>query len=640
MKIYIVIILCLFALQVNAQWLSTSYISKEKIHFQLVNNSEEYFCFPGLEDCKSLVVDKQLKLSDNGLIKFASEFGFSKDIKVGYHYSFDNPVEVKSLNGRLTLNSYVNNIKRCLLLIRDVNLKWLAKEIYFEGEGYNTELNFYLNSFSGQVNGNDQQMNLNLVEIYLLCEASIPDLNSKLVIGNLSISEYESHIPGSNHPWINGLLSGERISNVNMLDEYSQWAEDKLSENLTYSEIPTFDEFGDTHGYLAELINFDCVGNDCDERKFFESFVKEYLKIYPFYTERGLDSAGIKNRISNFFSENTLVDYSDFIHSFKDLFSKELADPHVGIEVPSTMIKNDSNWLKGPIRLKTIGGNTMVAAVFNQSLNARLPIGSVVTAIDGQSIIEENEIDKLITKTKYDSLSLDFYDLIDKEKISNIKIPYTLPASIPRTFIPKHGDFEMDKDSIAYLYFSRWEGDASILLLNTKDKILRSKGLIIDLRGNGGGYSSDVLQTLSLFLHQPMIIGKMNHHWLNESIIVYPANNQLRFPTSLKVSILVDNYTACSSEVFLIGMKSRPNTVVIGESKTKGAIASPALFRFPSGLIFKGHTKFRQYIFNQHVFNEARGIEPDVLVSRTHPRDLYPYNDKIRKIAIRILSTF
>lgn len=641
MKYYTAIIVSLFALHGNAQWTSTSYLSKEQSLYQLIDNSGDFFCFPGLHNCNSLLIEKPLTLSDKKLVAFIDVYGFTKDIKVGFHQSFFKSVAVGYEVGRLTLHSYADNIKRCLVLIRDANRNWLAKEIYFERQGYNKPINIYLKSFSTLPAGNNNdRTSFNLQDIYLLCEPLNQDLKSKLVVGSLSIEEYQSHVPGDSHPWINAFLSGNKLSNAKMLDEYSLWAEERLTGVVGYTGIPAFDIFGNTHGYLAELIGFECQGSYCDEQTFLMRFVMEYLKFYPYYAEKGLDSTGIAQRISGFFAENASCKYSDFVLSTHEMLREELGDPHVEIILPSGMTTNDKRLSRGPVRLKEIGGNVMVAAVLNSELADQLDVGSVVTSIDGHLLNEDSEFEKLLIKAKEDSVSIAFRDPSDADNYRNLKIPYSVPVSIPSTFIPEHGAFKVDEDSVSYLYLSRWEGDASILLLNNRDKILHSKGLIIDLRGNGGGYSSDVIQTLSLFFSNPNIIGNMSHFWLRESIIVYPAPETLRFPESLKVSILIDNYTACASEIFLIGMKRRARTIVIGESNTKGAIATPVLFRFPSGLMFKGHTKFRQYVFDPNVYREGRGIEPDIMVSRTHPRDLYPYNDKIRKIASRVIKTF
>ena len=185
---------------------------------------------------------------------------------------------------------------------------------------------------------------------------------------------------------------------------------------------------------------------------------------------------------------------------------------------------------------------------------------------------------------------------------------------------------------MAYLRFNNWLPDVFLHLVNHHQQISGSKGLILDLRNNGGGEGANVYRALSVFLPRSEVIANLDYGDYKESLITIP-NKRYQFPEDLPVVILIDHITACASEGFILGMKKRPATTILGTSNTMGAFADAFNFHFPSGLQLRVNCVLGKYNYPEDVFAEGRGLSPDIWAVRTHVRDLYPYEDKLLEIA-------
>ena len=120
---------------------------------------------------------------------------------------------------------------------------------------------------------------------------------------------------------------------------------------------------------------------------------------------------------------------------------------------------------------------------------------------------------------------------------------------------------------------------------------------------------------------------------IKASNIVLP-NNYLNL-SDKELVILVDNNTACGSEIFTSVLKNHADAIVIGNERTSGSYSSEETFILPFGITFQTNiiTKFSP------VGNEANieftGIEPNIYVPFYSYKDLYPYDDKILETGLK-----
>ena len=136
------------------------------------------------------------------------------------------------------------------------------------------------------------------------------------------------------------------------------------------------------------------------------------------------------------------------------------------------------------------------------------------------------------------------------------------------------------------------------------------KKLIIDLRGNGGGYLTTIVEMGSYFLPEGSTV--LMEETKNGLRHEYKVNKSIKQHTFDKIEILIDRNTASAAEVLTIAMSELlDNVVVIGDkSYGKGTIQTTLPFSDGSML------KYTKAIWLSPKGNSINGvgITPDILV--------------------------
>ena len=135
--------------------------------------------------------------------------------------------------------------------------------------------------------------------------------------------------------------------------------------------------------------------------------------------------------------------------------------------------------------------------------------------------------------------------------------------------------------------------------------------IIIDLRGNGGGYLQSALEIASYFIPENKVIFKEQH--ADGSVEDYYTIDYLpRFDFD-QVYVLVDGGTASASEALTGALKEQANAIVVG-TKTygKGTVQIP--YTFDDGSMIK-YTIAEWMTPQGHKINKV-GIVPDVVVEQ------------------------
>ncbi len=171
-------------------------------------------------------------------------------------------------------------------------------------------------------------------------------------------------------------------------------------------------------------------------------------------------------------------------------------------------------------------------------------------------------------------------------------------------------------DSIGYMYFSSFQNSISQF-----DNILREfdeeevVGLVLDMRGNGGGSSAARRVLFSYFIDEPTLAGYniyktgSGHDEFTEPLpeVIEPGNYFFDKP----VTLLTDRGCYSSTSHFAEYMKGLPNVTLIGDT-TGGGGGTPVSTYLPngwsmrcSGDIFLGRT----------FHNIEEGTDPDIFVN-------------------------
>ncbi len=152
-------------------------------------------------------------------------------------------------------------------------------------------------------------------------------------------------------------------------------------------------------------------------------------------------------------------------------------------------------------------------------------------------------------------------------------------------------------DSIGYIYYTAFTQDISdenidYLIGRFKDL----KGIIIDIRNNGGGDSENIHQIQSRLVTQKTLVEKIyyktgpGHDDFSEPQEVYViAEGKNRFTGP--VAVLTNRYCFSSANMFASRMSVLPNVILIGDT-TAGGGGKPRFFDLPNGWAVRYSSNF------------------------------------------------
>ena len=187
---------------------------------------------------------------------------------------------------------------------------------------------------------------------------------------------------------------------------------------------------------------------------------------------------------------------------------------------------------------------------------------------------------------------------------------------------------EYKENNTAVIIVNRFDTDTGTLVQSFANEILNkgTKKIILDLRGNGGGYVSAARDLLSLWLDgEKVLVQKSKFSIIDD--ITYSLRGKALF-ANLKTVVLVNSNTASASEIVTGALKDYGKATVVGET-TFGKGVVQAMLDLSSGSTLKV-TSAHWYTPNGNTINKT-GITPDVEVVNTyddinHSRD--PQMDK------------
>lgn len=170
------------------------------------------------------------------------------------------------------------------------------------------------------------------------------------------------------------------------------------------------------------------------------------------------------------------------------------------------------------------------------------------------------------------------------------------------------------------------------------DRYRDADGIIIDLRGNGGGVGAMVSGIAGHFLTERISLGIFRTRTSTMEIRVNPRlvspDGRRVEPFAGPVAILTDEHTGSASEVFAGGMQSIGRARVFGVT-TAGAVLPATMDRLPNGDVL--YHAFAEFTTAEGITLEARGVVPDERVPLTRD-DLLSGRDAAMDAALRWIA--
>ena len=170
------------------------------------------------------------------------------------------------------------------------------------------------------------------------------------------------------------------------------------------------------------------------------------------------------------------------------------------------------------------------------------------------------------------------------------------------------------RDKTAIVKITRFDTDTG-QLVQSFAKDFAGKGItkvIIDLRGNGGGYVSAARDLLSLWIDGEPILVQKSLHSVSSTTTAYSGRDILK---DTKTIVLVNGSTASASEIVAGALKDYGKATIIGET-TYGKGVVQTLYDLSNSTLLKVTTA-HWYTPNGTTIN-GTGVTPDKIVERTY----------------------
>jgi C-terminal processing protease CtpA/Prc len=370
-----------------------------------------------------------------------------------------------------------------------------------------------------------------------------------------------------------------------------------------------------------------------------------------------------------------------------------LKDGHTNIYPPNDYYADTDSPM---LRLKNIQNK---AVIVNEgvSLGNSIPIGSVITKVNG--LITEEFLRKEIfpfisSSTEYILYDWGIRDMLDGKKGSSVTITIKTPdgkekevkivrkSGNEKWLVEQNGgswnlvDFKRLSDGIVYTNIKTF-GTEKVNEEFDKlvDSIKTAKGLIIDLRNNGGGNSGTGYGIINHLTDKPYVTSKWKTRehkpafkaWgsyfvgLDKSTIdkMDPADKQQAIESintlngnswfegkpdtitppkgekiNIPVVVLTGHNTASAAEDFLIAMDGLKRAKVVGD-RTFGSTGQPMVMKLPGGGSARICTKRDTYPDGREFV--GYGVAPDVFVEQT-VEDYLANKDVVLEKGIEVLK--
>ena len=154
--------------------------------------------------------------------------------------------------------------------------------------------------------------------------------------------------------------------------------------------------------------------------------------------------------------------------------------------------------------------------------------------------------------------------------------------------------------------------DVKKLLKDTAET--KSEGVIIDLRGNGGGYLNEAISLTGLFIPQGPVVQVIQSN--RKRSILRDRDTSVAYDGPLVV--LINRYSASASEIFAAALQDYGRAIIVGErSFGKGTVQRVTPLRYGNNVEHESQIKLTtaQFFRINGGSTQHKGVTPDILLN-------------------------
>ncbi len=252
---------------------------------------------------------------------------------------------------------------------------------------------------------------------------------------------------------------------------------------------------------------------------------------------------------------------------------------------------------------------------------AGLQAGDIIARVDDVDSVDWT-IDKAVTKIRGKEGTSVKLTIVRGEEAQNI--------TIVRDIITDPSVKTEEKADIGIIRISRFSHDTAELTKEAAEKFANKKGVVIDLRGNGGGYLESAQEVASLWLDEGQIVVterrgeavRQTHQALGEPVL-----------KNMPTVVLIDQGSASASEIVAGALQDHGKATLVGE-KSFGKGSVQEMVDLPNGAKLKV-TIAKWYTPKGKNIGKS-GITPDEKVAQ--PKDLQSTSDPQLDKALDIIK--
>lgn len=340
---------------------------------------------------------------------------------------------------------------------------------------------------------------------------------------------------------------------------------------------------------------------------------------YGFVVSAATQDTEIQEKVENL--EDLIFDIQDlykdeinidqvFDGIYEGLFNA-LEDPwsvyYPSSETASKLIKNIEGEYSGVgITMTAVDGRVVVTAVVQASPAelAGLQAGDYIIKIDGTDIegMDIEDVALLIRGEEGTSVTLTV------EKNGLLK-NYTM---VRKTIKTESVSYKMLENQIGYISISGFDSNTDDEFLQARLTLLNQgmKGLVIDVRNNGGGLMHSALSVANQLIPTEGILA----YYEKQGEIIESIESTVNGFKKVPIVILTNRSTASASECLVGALKDRDAAIVVGET-TYGKGVAQIVSEISDGAAIKLSVFY--FLTPNKTRIDGNGIVPDILVHRS-----------------------
>lgn len=336
-----------------------------------------------------------------------------------------------------------------------------------------------------------------------------------------------------------------------------------------------------------------------------------------------------------------VIDAPDEASYWRELmrFTALLRDGHSNAYPPEAMAAQF--WSRPGLRTALVEDRVLVLEVRDLALQGRVTVGDQVTAIDGEPVdaYVARAVAPYQSSSTPQDLAVRSYDYgllagaaeqpvtLDLLRADGSKHTVRAPRSgYQAAAIAATERFELRADGVAVLTAGQFDSNAAMALLESSEQaLLKAKGLVIDLRGNGGGSSDNGLGLLRALSREPLPSTqaqiRVNDPQVRGAPLVIwrPLPQGAQQPPQARVyegpvALLIDARSFSAAEDTAAVFKLMKRGIIVG-TPSGGSTGQPLMQPLPGGGMVRICAKRDSYPDGSDFV--GKGVQPDHRVPQT-----------------------